>query len=209
MIAALRALHDRKATAALITALQDTDPTVQRNAAEALGALEDPAATTALLAALHNRRSFNHQEAVRALGWIHDPRAIPALIAVLRAPDNDMCWCAAAALGKYRKAAAPQLLAVLRDAHASPLAHAAAAGALGLSHDPRVVPSLAQALADNNTRVRQLAATALAHTGDARASQALIKAMGDSNISVRWLAPPPSITCMIRTPCPRSSACWP
>ena len=104
VIAALRVLRDRRATPALIAALLSADPTVQRNAAEALGALEDPAATPALLAALRNRRSFDHLEAVHALGWINDPRAIPALITVLRAPDVDVCWSAAAALGKYRKA---------------------------------------------------------------------------------------------------------
>ena len=99
LIAALEGLHHPDATAALIEALADADPSVRLQAAKALGAYEGLSAAVAPLAALlTDEDPAIRKVAIHALGRTKDPAAIPHLQPRLEDGVQDVRWNAALAL---------------------------------------------------------------------------------------------------------------
>jgi len=82
-----RKLADTSAVEPLLSALQDEDPSIRRQAIVALGDRGDRRATEELIRELKDRDDDARLEAVIALGKIGDPRAVEPLIEKLKSYD--------------------------------------------------------------------------------------------------------------------------
>ena len=139
---ALTRFADFPVSPELVTALRDTDTTVQLHASRALLQCHDPKAIDALIAAMPN------PNAIYTLGESHDSRAIPALIKLLQNPANQTSARAAAAAslgtsGDLR--AVEPLIASLAEDNAAVAQQASLA--LGALKDKRAIAPLRQAQA--------------------------------------------------------------
>lgn len=152
---ALIAPRDERALRALILALQDENPEVQR-------ALRKFGPSPQLTAALSHRDAQIRRGAAEVLGDL-GPRAsesVPALVRALRDKQESVRTTAAHALGAIGdKSAIPPLTAALSDR--LPPVRAASAVALGRMRAESSIGALTQTLADPETAVRVKAAQAL------------------------------------------------
>jgi len=139
----------------LISALQDENKEVRKNAARALGEIKDRRAVRPLIAALDEEDEDFREIVTEALGRIQDPRAIETLIFILgnKEEDENSRWKAAAALGRIK--------------------------------DPRSVEPLITALGDKSRAIRGVAAAALGEIKDNRALEPLINTLRDKDKSIR------------------------
>src|SRR5437667_10170142 len=107
--------------------------------------------------------------AARSLGIIglEAKAAIPTLAQALRDKNRQVCWDAAAALGRMGKEAVPALVEALGDKMVT-VRHAAAygLGQIGPAADA-AIPALAQALKDQDEGVRVSSAYSLSRMGSA------------------------------------------
>jgi beta-lactamase regulating signal transducer with metallopeptidase domain len=156
----------------LTNALNDSNPSVRRNAAWAIGELtnmrgsERANAVPTLISLLNDSDEWVRMASVRALGEIRDERAVEKLISAL----SDGAWrvreLGAWALGEMKEERAVQTLCkmLLEDSQAE--ARETAAGALGEIRSAQAVASLTQALDDPETSVREKARWALSEIED-------------------------------------------
>ena len=99
----------------LITALKHQDPDVRGQAAEILGTIRAATAVEPLIEALKDEDGFVQSDAADALGKIGAP-AVDQLIPLLDAPDRNVRYLAARALGQTKDARAVEpLIAVIKD----------------------------------------------------------------------------------------------
>jgi HEAT repeat protein len=91
---------DGRATSALLSALEDDEPTVRERAVVALGSLRDTTAVPDLLPLLRDRDPEIREQAATALGRLRDPRSVGPLIDALRDRDAGVRQRAAWALGR-------------------------------------------------------------------------------------------------------------
>jgi endoglucanase len=178
----------------LISALQDPEWTIRRDAALALRTLAPEAelAIPALIEALKDEEWQVRQPAVDALaamGSASQP-AIPALIEVLADGEWKIRQAAARALatmGPASQPAAPALIGALADEQWQVRESAAfALATMGPASQP-AIPALVDALADEQWQVRKSAAQALLVNGSVSrpAVPALIGALDDEEWQVR------------------------
>ena len=174
--------------------LQDPDPDVRSEAAEALGQMGVAAATPEVIEALVDRLLRDEAWVVRmnaaqALGRMGAAAATPEVVGALaqRLREDEGEWVrqeAAWALGEMGEAAAtPEVLEALvqalRDRNSD--VRSAAAWALremgSAAARPEVIEALIQALRDRDPDVRSAAAKALGRMGEATATQEVIQAL--------------------------------
>jgi HEAT repeat protein len=153
-----------------ISALEDPDPAIRIEAADALAMSGDRRAVWPLIRMLVDLVSDARYAAASALGCLADARATPQLVEVLRHDRGRTIG------GCHVKAAAAQALGYVFDEQAiEPLMRALGdrhpevgeAAALALSYyGPRIVPFLAEAMHSDNTHMRQYALLALKQAGN-------------------------------------------
>ncbi len=179
----VKKLKNRWDVAGLARLLDNKDPQVQYEAAEALGNIGDEKAVGPLITAL-KRDEFSgvRWKAAEALSKIGNP-AVGPLIAALQYPDDDVRWKAAIALGEIGNpdAVAP-LIVLLSDADR--FVRSRAAHALSMIGEP-AVPSLIAALSNSDPGVRWGSALALGKIKNPLAVEPLILALADEQVMVR------------------------
>lgn len=125
-------------------------------------------------------------KAVEALAATGERAAVGPLLRALEDPDPQVSSSAAYHLGDLRDVSALEpLVRYLRARHDAEYAHAGAAVSLGLLGDPRAVPALVEALADDRAAVRGWAAQALGRLEQPAAVEALLRALEDGHAEVR------------------------
>ncbi|MDK1032825.1 MAG: HEAT repeat domain-containing protein, partial [Planctomycetia bacterium] len=212
----LGATGDRRAVAPLAKLLEDADPHVRADAADALRRFQDvplevweralrddnpqvrmfaiiglrkakgPRAVEMIIGALKDKAGKVRNRAVLVL---RDRSAVPALVEVLGNDENRAVRNnAAMALGAIgdRRAVEPLCKTLLNDKDGG--VRRGAAYALARLADPRAVEPLVTALRDKAVPVRVRAAMALGKIQDKRAVDSLIKALLDGSWEVRMCA---------------------
>ena len=173
---ALARRADRTAIPALVAALEDRDLAVRRSAAGVLAFFGEKAALPILLEAAQDPDPKVRMWVVGQLGCVRDPRATAALIALT---DGASDWRLSEIIRMFSQlrdpAAVSCLLGILNTSASSDLRRKAAF-ALGCTGDPKVVPVLIAALAEDDVEVRAGAAHGLAEVPDPQVVPALIAA---------------------------------
>jgi HEAT repeat protein len=184
---------------ALAQGLHDQDVRARRAAIdvlETLGPAAAPAAS-ALVDALSDGDRFVRWAAARTLGKISPVEAdaaVPALAQLLDDPDLDLRLAAMTALERYGSSARlvlPDLVRAVGSTDADlRIAAIHVLEVIGSPHTATAIPTLADALADGNPRVRREAAVALGKIGvSARsAAEPLRKALQDDDPDVQKAA---------------------
>ncbi|MDO9129775.1 MAG: HEAT repeat domain-containing protein, partial [Anaerolineales bacterium] len=112
---AVHSLEQLEAVEGLIGALTNPDAQVRNAAVYALRDLGDPKAVEPLSGLLSDPEAYIRQSVCFALGDLGDPRAVPALIEALGDPDRYVRGAAVRALGKIGDARAIDPLKALLD----------------------------------------------------------------------------------------------
>jgi HEAT repeat protein len=190
----LGAIQDPKLVDVLEAALGDEDGGVRIQAAYALGKIGAPQTMPRFLKALGDREVKVKIVSAQAIWQIAKrTEGVPVLADALRDRDTDVRITAAAALGKFGRAARPAVPALsdaLKDSNAEVRAYAAAAlHHIGPEAKP-AVGALLEALSNSDPTRRAHAAYALSGMGsEAReAAAALRKALDDPDGEVRLFA---------------------
>ena len=184
----LGVIKDRSSIPALSDALRGEFYTVRVQAALALGQICDPQTISALTQALKDTEPEVRAAACIALGKFADPRTFEAISNILLTDlQIDARQAAAQALGgTKRMEAIPYLMEALHDSYwwyerdqaANHLLDAIAE--MGTA----VVPSLIEALSDNEGTVKKYAALLLARLPDQRALEPLSISLYDTHFDV-------------------------
>ena len=162
---ALGNMEERSAATQLESLLlNDPDPEVRRECANALGNISLSRSLEALARALDDQDADVRREAANAIGNLDDvAKAPPALIRATSSPDVDLRRQATDALAHIGDPAAVQaLLERLRDEEKD--IRLAAVKGLGDMNVAAAIPGLTRALNDRDPEVRQAAAEALGKT---------------------------------------------
>lgn len=188
ILAALKKLRQPQALVPALESLEDTRPSVRREAVGVLAYLKDPAA----LPALTHRASADPDPEVRraaagALSFAAADSVLPALAAALGDADWQVRQEAAVTLGKLLlPGSAAGLIAALADSAWE--VRLKAAQALGRLQAAEAVPALAEALQHPVSNLRKEAAAALGAIGSEIARPVLTAALGDADVDVRKTA---------------------
>jgi HEAT repeat protein len=184
----LGVLKDKSSIPALLDALRGEFYTVRVQAALALGQIRDPQAISALTQALKDREPEVRAAACIALGKFADPRTFEAISNILLTDlQIDARQAAAQALGGTKRTEAiPYLMEALRDSYwwyerDQAVNHLLDAIA---KMGNAVVPSLIEALSDNEGTVKKYAALLLARLPDQRALEPLSISLYDTHFDV-------------------------
>lgn len=153
----LARIDDPRAGQALVAALDDPEPAVQRAALAALGSLHAPApgAAERVASTLERHPDWSaRMRAAQTLGRMRATTAIPALASALSTDEYAFVRsAAAAALGRVDGPSAVPPLAAALGADAEPRVREAAARALSAMRDPSAAAALAAARAAGDPRV--------------------------------------------------------
>jgi len=168
-------IRDKKATSALIQALNDEDFGVRMNACDALGNIGDERATPKLIELLKDKHSQVKISAISALGSIRDVESVAPLIKILEEGDDSRVRLAAIqVLGKLGdKRAVLVLTNTLTDSDV--VIRKASAKSLGEIRAEEGFSSLIDALGDKDMNVRRNAAESLGNLGNKEAIKPLNK----------------------------------
>lgn len=176
----------------LTNALNDSNPSVRRNAAWGIGELtnmrEDDRvnAVPPLVVLLDDSDEWVRMAAARALGEIRDERAAQGLIAQLSDRHWQVRKLAAWALGEMKERRAVEALCSLLLSDAQSDVRTTTAWALGEMKDKRAVATLCNALlSDAESEVRKTTAWALGEIQSRKAVDTLKQALSDSDPRVR------------------------
>lgn len=187
---ALGKIGDERAVPALIVALKDEDRYMRESAAKALGKIGN-GAVPALIDALKDDGDWVRIGAADALANIAEvgidcSAAIPALVIALKNENSDVRKRAASALDRIGLDKIP-----IKD-KVFALLLTGGTWRIGIAKEgidvSAAVPTLIDALKDEDRRVRKNAASTLGNIGDARAVPALINALKDTDWNVRYWA---------------------
>ena len=175
------------AVSGLIHALVDEDADVQSGAVNALAAFGDEAIAP-LIQALDDGEVARRANAAKALGRIEPPAedAVPALAGALGDDHPEVRLNAIEALLVMETAASQAAPAIAeRLVHDDdPKVRKVAADALGRFRDLSAIPTLIEAIGDDDSHVRRLAAQSLYYLGDA-SIPAVVEALGHENDVIR------------------------
>ncbi|MBN8591630.1 MAG: HEAT repeat domain-containing protein [Anaerolineae bacterium] len=185
----LAQMNHTSAYAALVGAVQHPMRDVRVDAAFLLAKQtgnKEPAAVPGLLDALTDEDTRIRLAACKVLGEIGSPSAVPTLLKLLnKEADGDLRWAATQALSKMGDAAAPGLIAALKDEDWK--VRRSAADALWGLREPSAVEALAEAMTDRNDVVRQAATGAMEQMGEG-AVTGLINVLKTSSGPVKQVA---------------------
>jgi HEAT repeat protein len=184
---------------ALASVMGDADVRARRAAIDVLETLGPAAAPAApaLANALGDPDPFVRWSAARTLGKISPVEAqtvVPELAKLLGDLDLDLRLAAATALERYGPAAKAAVVELIRATRSSdPVVRVATIRALGAIGEPDAhvaIPSLVEAVSDENAHVREIAAEVLGKFGPAAhaAVDDLRKALKDSSPEVQKAA---------------------
>lgn len=184
----LGVIKDTRAVPALLDALRGEFYTVRLKAALALGGIRDPGAIPALTDALRDTDPDVRAAAARSLCAFADPRTFEAVgDLLLDDPQIEVRQAAAEAFGETRRTdAIPYLMQALHDSfwwyeREQAVNHLLdAITKIGKA----VVPELIEALGDNESTVRRLAAQLLTRLPDERAVGPLTDSLYDTHFDV-------------------------
>lgn len=182
---ALGRIGDRRATPALIDALQDPELAVP--AAGALARIGDRDAFEGLMALLGAPDPATRQSVIAALNSIGHPDMAARIAERLADSDRLVRESAVRIAGYFGY---PECLEhVVRCCHdPAESVRRAAIESLSFFEDPRVAPILVSALEQQSSSVRAGAAAALVRTQPVVAVDALVRALGDADPWVRYVA---------------------
>jgi len=159
-------IGDRKAVAILGHLYYHGEVLDRRFIVDALSSATDPSAMAILSNAARQSDPTLRMAALKGLGRLGDRGAMPLLrLALAKGQIFDRVMAAESLLRMGDNSGVGMLRATLND-HSEGNARAMAAVALGYARDPSVVPTLRQALTDENIDVRLGAAAALTHYND-------------------------------------------
>lgn len=182
----------RAALEPLTNALNDSNPSVRRNAAWGIGELtnmeEDDRANAVppLVVLLDDSDEWVRMAAARALGEIRDERATEGLIAQLSDRQWQVRKLAVWALGEMQEKRAVETLCSLLQSDGQAEVRTTAAWALGEMKDKRAIETLCNALlSDAESEVRTTAAWALGEIQSRKAVSFLKQALSDPDKRVR------------------------
>ena len=182
---ALGRIGERRATPALVAALQDQELAVP--AAGALARIGDPDAFPALLALIGAGDAAVRQAAVAALNSIGHPGMAAHIVELLDGPDPIVRESALRIAGYFGYSeCVDQVLARCRDDNEQ--VRRAAVEHLPFFEDARVLDALGEALASDTPAVRAAAAGAFARLDSAATADRLVQALSDSDAWVRYFA---------------------
>ena len=155
-----------------------------------LGQISDIRSADALCAALDDSNPNVRKTAADALGRIKDDRAIEALLRALHDPVLAVSMSAAKALVYIGGPARTPLLKKLSDR--DPQVRQVIVAALRYAQDTNIIPLLIDALKNEVTIVRSMAAQTLGNFQDRQAVEqaipALIATLDDEDFNVAWAA---------------------
>ena len=180
----------------LTNALNDSNPSVRRNAAWAIGELTNmrgrdrSAAVPRLIVLLDDSDEWVRRAAARSLGEIRDERATDGLIAHLSDREWRVRETTAWALGEMKEKSAVEALCNLLQSDAQFEVRKTTAWALAEIKDQTAVETLCNVLqSDSHAEVRATTAWAIGETKDTRAVEILSNVLlGDREAEVRKTA---------------------
>jgi len=179
-----------ESTEGLVDMLQhDPEAEVRRQAAESLQRLKDASSVASLLSALDDTDPEVREQVLHALSKLvqsPDPTICQRVASILVGDQSrDVRFVAA---GVSTRSCASKAVEVLTEALSRErdwFVRRGLIGALGDTGDPRALPSLQDALADDAPYIRSDAAEALGVIGDPGATEGLVRAVGDEDEEVR------------------------
>jgi len=168
-------IRDKKATPALIEALNDEDFGVRMNACDALGNIGDEKATPKLIELFKDKHNQVKISAILALGSIRDVEGVAPLIKILEeGNDSRVRLAAIQVLGKLGDKRAVLVLSnTFTDSDV--VIRRASVKSLGEIRAEESFSSLIDALSDGDMDVRQNAAESLGNLGNKKAIKPLNK----------------------------------
>jgi len=171
----------------LLAALEDDEPAVRREAAEAAGRVRLADAVPFLLEWLEDPDADVRAAAARSLGRIGDPRPLTSLVRALGDASADVRRAAVVALSDL---GTPEVVVPLlgRLDDDDPEVRIEAAEALARLADDRAVVPLVGRARDESPEVRVAVYRALGALGDRRAVAAVIQSLRDENEAARLAA---------------------
>jgi HEAT repeat protein len=183
---ALGRIGDRRATGALIAALEDREIAVA--AAGALARIGDGSAFDALIARLGDADSAIRQSVIAALNSIGHPDMPRRIVALLGSGPDPIVRESALKIAGYfgYPECLDQVLACCRDMNEA--VRRTAMEQLAFFDDPRAFAPLAQACRDEAPSVRAAAASALGRIDHPDRVVTLMRALGDTDPWVRFVA---------------------
>lgn len=189
-VLALGWLRDPQAIDALGTALNDVHDIVRIMATQALSQISNARSVDALRIALDDSNPNVRETAAGTLGRIKDERAIGALLRALHDPVLAVSTSAAKALVYIGGPARAPLLKKLSDR--DPQVRQVIIAALRYANDNTIVPLLIDALKNEVSAVRSMAAQTLGNFHDRQAVEeavpALVATLEDKDFNVAWAA---------------------
>jgi HEAT repeat protein len=162
--------------------LTDWNSSKRVEAATELGAIRDVRAERFLCAATRDQYSWVRKSAVGALGELGQSCSVEPLICALRDVDSTVREAARESLTQIGPPAVPGLIDVVREHNE--VSRQEAIRLLESSH-PRMLDSMAAAIAQLSDEARLLAAQALGSIGDARAVPCLQEALHCDDVGLR------------------------
>jgi|GEM_PF-5935080 len=174
-------------TAAIITALNDSNQQVRRQAAVLLGQMRDPASASALAAHINDADPTFRRAVIQSLGAINSAEAKDAMLKLLSDKDPAIRALAATQLHSRKDA---DVVAALRAAASDkqPEVRERALISLAATRDDSAIAILIAAAKDSDSLVRKAAIEGLAAFGSAQADRTqstFEAALGDADDVVR------------------------
>lgn len=157
------AIEPARAQRVLLSAIRDQHPTMRGSAAYLFGLMEKREVTPLIIAMLNDPDLNVRSQAVKALGHLEDARGVPALLAALHGADEQLGAQIFMALVMIGPPAVPALIEHNHSRSAWTRWHCVRA--LGEIRDERAIPTLVNALNDNDHAVAWMAAKSLVGFG--------------------------------------------
>lgn len=174
IVTVIRKLRGQYRDDLLIQAMDSTNPDVLTNVIKSIDKNWGVRALKKLEEALQSQHTDVREAAANALGKTASPDAIPMLREALNDKAENVRWFAVEGLRKLNAVDAVPQLCNLATADKSPLVREIVVKTLGEMGQPAAIPSLRNALEDDNQRVRESAVSAIKELGEINAERATV-----------------------------------